>query len=256
LGGKFALWSRIGDDDASGIIVQQLARIGVDTKHVKTCPGLRSPTAAVIVDKRGERLVVSEDDHGLPLDASWLPVTDIAGTAAVFSDLTWLEGTQAAFNAARAEGIPTVLDVDLGSGVLLPKVIGLTDYAIFSAPALRQFVEGADDRARLNQLIGLGVRHAGVTMGAKGYSWINQDREEGFQPAFKGEIVDTTGAGDAFHGAFTWALARGSKEKECARIASAVATLSCRGLGARAGLPNERQLSEFLASLEQGSGRD
>ena len=257
LGGKIALWSRIGGDGAGAIIREQLQRIGVDTTHLRGVAGIGSPTSAVIVDQRGERLVVSEDDHALPLAADWLPVSDIAAASAVLSDLTWLEGTEAVFRAARIGGIPTVLDIDLGSGQLLPKVIGLTDYAIFSAPALAKFVDGSGDRERLEHLMGWGVRHAGVTLGTGGYLWTNWQGSQGYQAAFPVETVDTTGAGDAFHGAFAWALAEGSSDAECARIASAVAALSCRRLGARAGLPTRRQLEAFLiVQTERGLGDD
>jgi sulfofructose kinase len=248
LGGKVSLWSRIGDDDAGAIIVRQLRRVGVDTHHVRALAAARSPTAAVIVDHRGERLIVSEDDHALPLSADCLPVSDIAAAGAVLSDLTWLEGTVAAFRAAREHGIPTVLDIDLGSGQLLSKVIGLTDYAIFSAPAFRLFIEGADDQERLTRLVSSGVLHAGVTLGAKGYTWMNRRGEKGDQAAFPIEAVDSTGAGDAFHGAFTWALAAGLPDAECTRIASAAAALSCRRLGARGGLPTKLELEDFLKS--------
>jgi sulfofructose kinase len=246
LGGQVSLWSRIGDDDAGGIVRQQLQRAGVNIGHVRALADARTPTAAVIVDRRGERLIVSEDDHAFPISADWLPVTEIASSGAVLSDLTWLEGTQAAFRAARLAGIPTVLDIDLGSGQLLPQVIGLTDYAIFSAPAFRRFVEGADDAARLGRLIELGVRHAGVTLGANGYSWTNREGARGLQAAFPVEVIDTTGAGDAFHGAFAWALAAGSPDAACAKIASAVAALSCRGLGSRSALPTRAELEDLL----------
>ncbi len=248
LGGSVGLWSRIGDDEAGAIIRGQLVREGVDVVHVRAYVGRRSPTAAVIVDAKGERLIVSEDDHELPLDASWLPLEAVAEARVVMSDLTWLEATEAAFRAARAAGVTTLLDVDLGSGVLIPKVIGLTDYAIFSAPALERFVEGADDEARLQRLIGLGVRHAGVTMGGRGYRWINRNGGAGQQPAFPVAPVDTTGAGDAFHGAFAWALSEGNDEAVCARIASAAAALSCRRLGARAALPTREEVEEFAGS--------
>jgi sulfofructose kinase len=248
LGRQVVLWSRIGDDDAGQIARQQLNSVGVEISHVRVLTGKRTPTAAVIVDRRGGRLVVSEDDHFLPLEADWLPVADVAACAVVLSDLTWLEGTQAAFRAARAAGIPTLLDVDLGSGQLLARVIGLTDYAIFSAPALRRFIEGDDDEERLQQLIQSGVRHAGVTLGAKGYVWIEHGGGRGTVPAFTIEAVDTTGAGDAFHGAFAWALAEGKYSRDCAEIASAVAALSCRGLGARSGLPTRGELEAFLAA--------
>jgi sulfofructose kinase len=256
LGGKVSLWSRIGSDDAGGIIVQQLRRVGVDTKHVRAFASTRSPTAAVIVDEHGERQIVSEDDHNLPLKEDWLPVLDVETASIVYSDLTWLEGTLLAFNAARTHGIPTVLDIDLGSGMLLSKVIGLTDYAIFSAPAFRQFVHGDSDDERLAHLIRTGVLHAGVTLGAKGYHWMNKEGVKKKQRPFPVETVDSTGAGDAFHGAFTWALAAGHDEIECARIASAAAALSCRKLGARAGLPTKAELHEFLRAQEHDQTRD
>lgn len=246
LGGDVALWSRLGGDDAGTIIRRQLQAADVNTTAVRVFPGVRSPTAAVIVDSRGERLIVSEDDHVMPKSADWLPLSHIRGARAVFSDLTWLEGTEAAFAAARAQAIPTVLDVDLGSGQLLSRVLGLTDYAIFSAPALRAFVEGKSDEDRLRRLIKEGVRHAGVTLGAKGYRWTTSDGRLGEQSAFPVETVDTTGAGDAFHGAFVWSLANGMDDAKCARIASAAAALSCRALGARAAQPTLAELDAFL----------
>lgn len=246
LGASVSLWARIGDDPSGEIIRQQLDAVGVDTAHVRTCAGVSSATAAVIVDRNGERLVISEDDHDFPLAADWLPIADIANAGAVSSDLTWLEGTVAAFGAARAHNVPTVLDIDLNSGQLLSNVLGLADYAIFSAPAFRQFVKGASDEERLATLVQSGIRHAGVTLGVNGYLWMTGSGEICRQAAFPVEVVDTTGAGDAFHGAFAWAISEGVKDAECARIASAVAAISCKGLGARAALPTRTELEQFL----------
>lgn len=246
LGGDVSLWARIGDDAAGGIIRHQLRAAGVGISHVRAFEGVSSATAAVIVDKRGERLVISEDDHEFPLAADWLPISNIDTAHVVLSDLTWLEGTVAAFQAARDRGLPTVLDIDLNSGMLLDKVIGLADYAIFSAPAFRKFLHGRSDGERLARLVQSGIRHAGVTLGAKGYLWAARGGEQGRQPAFPVEVVDTTGAGDAFHGAFAWSVAEGFDDRKCARIASAVAALSCTGLGARAKLPTRDEVDSFL----------
>lgn len=248
LGGAVRLWSRVGDDDAGEKARRQLARSGVDVENVITCSGAKTPTAAVIVDARGERLVISEDDHVLPMEAEWLPLREVAHAGAVLSDLSWLEGTRAAFAAARACGVPTLVDVDLGGGILLERVVDLTDYAIFSAPAFARFVAGADDKGRLATLHGLGVGHAGVTRGKDGYLWSGAEGE-GSQAAFQVPVVDTTGAGDAFHGIFALALASGLADAECARVAAAAAALKCRRLGARAGLPTAIELDAFL--LEQ-----
>lgn len=248
LGGKVELWSRTGGDSAGERIHKFLAAEGVDISHVRTFEHARSSTSAVIVDQGGERLIIGERDHAMPMDADWLPLERVAGSAAVLSDLRWVEGTRAAFIEARAHGVPTLLDADLGGGGLMAEFLALADYAIFSEPALEAFAPGLDERAQLDRVLAAGVRHAGVTRGAKGYSWLSQGGASGHQPSFEAEIVDTTGAGDAFHGAFTWALANGYAPRECARIAAATAALKCRRLGARAGLPTHPEVEEFLAA--------
>lgn len=254
LGGQVRLWSRVGNDDAGEKARRQLAHSGVDVAGILTCDGAKTPTAAVIVDAKGERLVISEDDHVLPMEVDWLPLSAVTSAGAVLSDLSWLEETRAAFAAARAVGVPTLVDVDLGGGILLERVVDLTDYAIFSGPAFERFVSGADDDARLSRLLDLGLRHAGVTRGKRGYRWVTVSGRQS-QEAFEVPVVDTTGAGDAFHGVFALALAAGLADAECARTASAAAALKCRRLGARAGLPSAIELDGFL--LEQtGSGLD
>lgn len=248
LGGSVELWSRTGGDSAGERIHKLLAAEGVDIAHVRTFENARSSTSAVIVDNAGERLIIGERDHAMPMEASWLPLDRIAGAAAVLSDLRWVEGTREAFTAARAHGVPTLLDADLGGGGILEEFLGLADYAIFSEPALEAFAPGLPESEQLAAVLKAGVRHAGVTRGASGYSWLSKSGSGGHQPAFAAEVVDTTGAGDAFHGAFAWALAEGMAPQDCARAASAAAALKCRRLGARAGLPTRAELDEFLAA--------
>lgn len=245
LGGAVSFWGRVGDDETGDKVKRALDRVGVDVASVRSCPGAITPTAAVIVDGKGERLVVSEDDNVMPMEADWLPTGQVKSSSAVLSDLSWLEGTEAAFREARALGVPTVLDVDLGGGSLLARILPLTDFAIFSAPAFEKHVAGATDDARLSSLVEAGVRHAGVTRGAAGYVWKSREGG-GVQAGFKVPVVDTTGAGDSFHGAFAYALGAGFAASECARIAAATAALKCRRLGARLGLPTAVELDAFL----------
>jgi sulfofructose kinase len=228
------------------MIMAELERFGIDISHVKVYAGARSATAAVIVDESGERFIVSEDDHAMPMTADWLPLDEIVDAGAVLSDLSWIEGTRAAFEVARAHHVPTLVDLDMGSGRLLTDVAHLTDYVIASAPALEAFIPGGDTEHRLQSLIAQGVRHVGVTRGPDGYTWMDREGTVHHQPAFAVQVRDTTGAGDAFHGAFTWALTEGHPEAECARLASAAAALSCLGLGARSGLPTRAELDAFL----------
>jgi sulfofructose kinase len=246
LGGRAELWSRVGEDDAGVKIRAGLKAAGVDARSVQSFEEGRSSTSAIIVDGRGERLIVGARDINMPSGTSWLPLERITGASAVLADVRWLEALRAAFTQARREGVVTVLDADLGAREALTEVLALTDYAIFSAPALKDFAPQSGTGARLRRVLELGPRHAGVTLGPDGYRWADAGGG-GRQPAFKVDVVDTTGAGDAFHGAFTLALVEGRPVAECARIACAVAALKCTRLGSRAGLPTRIELENFLA---------
>jgi sulfofructose kinase len=246
LGGKAELWSRTGDDSAGSAIVAGLRAEKVDVRCVQSFEGARSSTSAIIVDDEGERLIVGQRDAGMPSGTSWLPLERVKEADVVLGDVRWLEGLRAVFARARKEKVPTVLDVDLGAREALSGVLKLATYAIFSAQALREFTSGASDEDRLQQVLALGPKHAGVTLGADGYLW-REKESSGQLPAFRVSVTDTTGAGDAFHGAFALMLAEGRPTAECARVASAVAAMKCRRLGSRAGLPTRAELDAFLA---------
>lgn len=247
LGGKAELWSRIGDDSAGAAIRAGLKAEKVDIRYVQSFEDARSSTSAIIVDGRGERLIVGQRDTFTPSGTSWLPLERVAGCGAVLGDVRWLEGLRATFTEARARGVPTVLDADLGAREALGEILELADFAVFSAAALREFAPGTSDEARLAYVLTLGPRHAGVTLGPEGYLWRDAGGEPQRQPAFKVDVADTTGAGDAFHGAFTLMVAEGRPIAEVARVSTAVASLKCRRLGGRAGLPNRVELEAFLS---------
>ncbi|MEZ5816425.1 MAG: PfkB family carbohydrate kinase [Hyphomicrobiaceae bacterium] len=247
LGAKVELWSRVGDDNAGAIIKAGLKAERVDIRAVEAFEESRSSTSAIIVDDRGERLIVGMRDTAMPTSTSWLPLERIPQADIVLADLRWLEATRVAFEHARKAGVATVLDADLGAREALPELLQLADFAIFSAPALREFVRDGDDDARLAEVLRHGPRHAGVTLGRDGYRWREPDGVKGSQPAFIVDAVDSTGAGDAFHGAFALALAQGCSSAECARRAAAAAAMKCTRLGSRAGLPTAVELDAFLA---------
>jgi sulfofructose kinase len=247
LGGKAELWSRTGDDAAGSAIRAGLKAERVDVRYVQGFDGARSSTSAIIVDRKGERLIVGQRDAGMPSGTSWLPLERIKEADAVLGDVRWLEGLRVVFTRARKEKVPTILDADLGAREALGGILELTDYAIFCAPALREFAPGGSDVERLERVLSLGPRHAGVTLGREGYLWRERERSAEV-PSFEVSVTDTTGAGDAFHGAFALMLAEGRPAAECARLATAVAALKCTRLGSRAGLPTRRELDAFLAS--------
>lgn len=245
LGGEAELWSRVGDDDNGVRIRRMLMASGVDARYVQSFEDNRSSTSVILVDDRGERLIVGSRDVNMPSGTSWLPLERVAGANAVLADLRWMEGTRAAFSTARKAGIPTVLDADLGGREALAELLALTDFAIFSAPALEEFASEDAIEDRLRRVAALGPRHAGVTLGEAGYVWL-EGGTTGRSAAFEVDVVDTTGAGDAFHGAFALGLAEKRQTAEIVRRACAVAAIKCTRLGSRAGLPTAGELAAFL----------
>lgn len=245
LGGQVELWSRIGEDDNGVKIRRLLASAGVDTRYVQSFEENRSSTSVILVDGDGERMIVGSRDVNMPSSTSWLPLERVNEAGAVLADLRWLEGTRVVLEAARQAGVPTVLDADLGGREALHELLELTDYAVFSQQALEEFTAEEAIEDRLRRVADLGPSHAGVTLGGDGYMWLEGGKIE-HMPAFKVDVVDTTGAGDAFHGAFALGVAEDRSMRDIVRRASATAALKCTRLGGRAGLPTIDELAAFL----------
>jgi sugar/nucleoside kinase (ribokinase family) len=99
-----------------------------------------------------------------------------------------------------------------------------------------------------------GAEIAIVTLGERGAvaCW---DRGLQRLPAYPVEVVDTTGAGDAYHGAFMYALLQGWDVPRMAKFASAVGSLNCRAMGGRSALPTRAEVDRFMQRAEIGFGR-
>ncbi len=246
LGGRAALAARLGADGTAEIILDELAREGVDCALARRFPGLRSPTSAVLVDARGERLVVSYSDPETPADPAWLPARLGSGVGAVLGDTRWPEGTAHLFRLARAAGIPAVLDADRRPD---PDLLALATHVAFAEQALREVTGSADPAAGLAALAGSARNWLAVTVGDRGVLFLERGRVAG-APAFAVDAVDTLAAGDAWHGAFALALAEGRGERAAIRFASAAAAIKCTRFGGRAGLPSRAEVDAFL--MERG----
>lgn len=250
LGADVAFCGRVGDDLAGQAIRDGLRREGIDATQLRAFPGGISSTSAVIVDAGGERLLVNHRGDGLSEDAGWLDLSPLRTARVALADVRWPEGALALFRAAREAGAITVLDADFGAGDALPALLAETDYALFSTPGLAEFSSDGRESA-LAQARALGPIHAGVTQGADGYLWLDDNGAHRL-PAFEVAAIDTSGAGDAFHGAFVWALAQGRDIESCVTSAQAVAALKCLQVGNRAGLPDAATLRAFLGHRDLG----
>jgi len=226
-------------------MVAELERDGVDCTLVRRCPGHRSPVSAVVVDPKGERLVVSYSDPDIPSDTGWIPADLATQADALYAETRWIEAALAVLPQARAAGIPSVLDADRKP--TRPEVLALASHVGFSAPALREFT-GIDDLPAALAHASTGIANVYlVTDGANG-AWYMDGGEVVHVPAFPVTSVDTLGAGDTWHGALAVALAGRQPLERAVRFANAAAALKCTEFGGRKGMPTRPRVEALLAA--------
>jgi sulfofructose kinase len=245
LGASVRLVARLGDDHWADMMIAELERDGVDCTLVRRCAGHRSPVSAVVVDPKGERLVVSYSDPVIPSGSDWIP-TDLAGEAdAVYAETRWIEAALHVLPQALGAGIPSVLDADRKP--TRPEVLALASHVGFSAPALREFT-GIHDLPAALAHASSGIANVFlVTDGANG-AWYMEDGKVVHVPAFPVKSVDTLGAGDTWHGALAVALADRQPLDRAVRFANAAAALKCTEFGGRKGMPAPERVEALLAA--------
>ncbi len=243
LGSKALFWGRAGDDHEGLILREELRREGVNTEHFRLFKGARSSISGVVVDETGERHIANFRGADLPVSPAWLPLDLIAGAGSVLSDPRWPEGTVAAFCAARARGVPTVLDADVADAEVFEEILPLTDHAVFSAPALSAFAGGYTAQA-LAKVQSFGCVVSAVTQGSDGVLWQIRGETQHL-PAFRVPVVDTNGAGDVFHGAYALAVAASMPVAAAMEFASIAAALKCTKPDGRSGIPTLDEVIEF-----------
>ena len=234
LGGVAAFWGRCGDDAAGREMHRALSEQGVDVSQFRLFADGQSSVSGILVDAAGERQIVNFRGR-FPEPADWLPLRDVESASAVLADPRWPAGAVALFTAARANAVPTVLDADVADADVFETLLPLTDHAVFSEPALAGFAGSTGDDA-LARIAGFGCAVAAVTRGADGVTWL-ADHVVHRQAAFAVDAIDTTGAGDVFHGAYAFAIGARLQASEAMSFAAAAAALKCTRPGGRAGIP-------------------
>ncbi len=241
----------LGDDSNSKIILDAFRADGMDTSAVEQVPGQLSSITWIPVDAQGERCIymfpnvtaavtpeqirtrfgayIKQAAH-LHTEASQLPLAPV------------LE----AMRIARDAGVKNVFDLDvdptyfvqagLGTEADLAEAMRLTDILKPCKPAARALtgVSGASDlEAMAQKLLAMGPKIVALTAGGEGCV-IASAAGMVHRPAYKVNVVDTTGAGDAFMGGLSFALLQGWPHDRVASFANACAALCCTAVGARA----------------------
>ncbi len=251
MGMKGKYIGKVGSDELGEFSLRSLRLESIDTSSVLIEQGARNQYAFIIVDKgSGERTILWERDPRLSFRESELNRADVCAGKVLHLDGHDYEAAIRAAIWAQEEGIPVVIDLDK----VVPKteeLISQVDFLISSSNFPPDFT-GIDDP--IESLLAL-RRHCdgflAVTLGARGAMAVVGDQCIRF-PAFKVHAVDTTGAGDIFHGGFIYGLLQNWPLERIMAFANAAAGLNCTHLGARSRIPPLAEILKLADATDDG----
>ena len=242
LGADVTLVAAVGTDDLGDQAMADLDSFGVGLGHVKRVDG-STGVAAVMIEEAGENSIIV-----VPAANATLAATDaraiadaLDGPAVVLACLEVPVDTVAEWAAIAAEkGWRFVLNPAPAPAHPLPAAL-LANTSIITPNETELEVLGS-----VESLHAAGVETVIVTQGGDGVTLHRAGVEPYHQPAFPAKPVDTTGAGDAFNGAFVTALAEGADIVDALAFAAATGALSTRRVGARDALPTIDEVGAVL----------
>lgn len=246
LGGRVAFAGPLGgaDDPVSNRILADLAKEGIDCSGVARVKDGTASVSLILLDAEGEKTIATRRGVNLGKVMPADPDKLAADADAVLVDNRFPEFAMAVCRAAQARKIPIVVDLDQASTPDDP-LLTLGTHVVSSAEALHGTTGLKDYGAGLQRLAEHVPGFLAITDGPNGVYW----RDKGalrHMPAFKVKAIDSLGAGDAFHGGFTLALAEGRTIDDALRFASATAALKCTHFGGGAGAARRSEVEEFL----------
>ena len=240
-----------GDDERGRIQMDSLSGTGINLDHVQVRKGCANQSAYIIIDhSTGERTVLWRRSDGLRLDPSEITPEMITGSRMLHIDGHDTPAVAKAASIAHANGIPVTVDVDTiyhGFDKVLPNV----DYLVASSEFPVGWTNERDPFKALEMIQEeYGMRCAAMTLGAHG-SLARIDGKFVYSPAFVVNCVDTTGAGDVFHGAFCYAVLQGMAMSDVLTFSNALAALNCTAIGARGGIKGIEEAHALMAKAER-----
>jgi sulfofructose kinase len=246
----------VGDDERGRVQMASLRETGINLDDVEVRQGCPNQTAYILIDRStGERTVLWRRDDCLRLAPSSITAEKITCARLLHIDGHDTPAVERAASLARANSIPVTVDVDsIYHG--FERVLPLVDYLIASSEFPTQWTNERDPFKALELMQNeYGIRVAAMTLGAHGAL----ARFEGrfvYSPAFVVNCVDTTGAGDVFHGAFCYSVLQGMSLRDSLDFSNAMAALNCTAIGARGGIRGTAEARELILRSERRAHKD
>lgn len=236
----------IGDDMRGQVQRESLSGTGVEISDLIVKEGCLNQTAYILIDRQsGERTVLWHRPPCLQLTPDDITPEMINSARLLHLDGCDVEAAAHAGRLARKANIPVSLDVDTIYENFEP-VLANIDYLVASSSWPGKWTGETDPFKALVQMQAeYGMRVAAMTLGDFG-SMAYFDGRFTYSPAFRVHCADTTGAGDAFHGAFCAAMLEDMPMKEALDFSNAAAALNCTAIGARGHIATRQQVHDLL----------
>jgi len=246
----------VGDDERGLIQLDSLRQSGINLDDVEIRVNCPNQTAYILIDRTtGERTVLWQRNDCLRLDPASITAGKIAGARLLHIDGHDTPAVARAAEIARQHHIPVTVDVDTiyhGFDRVLPHV----DYLVASSEFPVQWTNERDPLRALEMIQEeFRIPVAAMTLGAHGALARIHGRFI-YSPAFVVNCVDTTGAGDVFHGAFCYAVLQNMPMRETLEFSNAMAAMNCTELGARGGICTIEVARAMMKRAERRPHRD
>jgi len=255
LGAKAAFVGKIGDDYEGKLICSELEKIKVNPDYLIVDKKVKSLKAFIWVDKNsGKRTVALDRTKMSPIKPEELSFLKEVSFKYLHLDGRDIEANIFLAKKARKDGSEVILDL----GSLRENIESLfpyVDYLVVSKKFAYDYTKLKDLSQACLRLKKIGFKCIVITLSEKGCLWTDSYKINYF-PGFRIDTVDTTGAGDVFHGAFIFGLLRKWKMEKIIEFASACAALKCRKLGGREGIPSLKEVENFLRRRRDTSLRE
>ncbi len=250
LGARTTYLGTIVEDNWGSMMLTDFANYNVDTSYVNKVSQGQSPVSIILVEQNGDRSILYEKGLLPDLDPEEINESLIGSTRILHLDGSHPVAALKAAKIARKSGTLVSMDCGAGEGIwagmddLLPYVDILIVARLFS----NRHTGYEDPLLSGPELLKYGAQLVVITDGENG-SWYWDKNQHFYQPAYKINVKDTTGAGDTFHGAYLYAMLQPMSPQESLAFASAVAAIKCTQSGGRKGIPTYQMAIEFLRNL-------
>jgi len=236
---------KVGEDELGQFSLHSIHQEGVDVSSVTIEPNATNQFAMIIVEgPSGERTIIWNRDERLMYREGELRKEEVCSGKLLHLDGHDIHAAIQCARWAKEEGIPTVIDLDKVEP-LTSELIKEIDFVITSSRFPMLYTGISDPKKALGELQKHTSGFLCTTLGHQGaVALVNGEflHVKGFEV----NTVDTTGAGDVFHGGFIYGLLQNWEVAEILRFANAVAALKCRELGGRKGIPTLKETQKFL----------